>query len=79
MSSSRIGNFHNSIRRLSESGYRLVVVSHEDRVVAYGLSARDVGVTHVARCADGDGPEAVAAAVAALADAVGAGVCSSTN
>ena len=73
MNSPHVGDLCNMIRRLSDSGYRLVVVSQQDGVVAYALPASGSGPLYVARCADGSGPEAVAQSVAALADAVDEG------
>jgi hypothetical protein len=56
------------VRRISDAGFDMVLLSHGDRVEA--LAYRPCGDVHLARCVDGDGPAAVAAVVSALAQAV---------
>lgn len=58
------------MRHISDRGFRVLLVSRAEGVEASAVSHCGGG-THVVRCA-GRGPDAVAEAVSALADAVAA-------
>jgi hypothetical protein len=70
-------HLRHQVRRITDAGFSLVLVCHPDRVEAVASPDRAVtsrggsGRSSVVRYLDGGGPDAVAAAVSELADAVG--------